>query len=287
MNISLFIIVFIIVVFIKNESKKNNKKTRKNKKPYFNNTSSYKKNLKPTNHKSQYNSFNKNHNQEKIVNTTKIAEHFNISARELNKIFEELEWIYKKDRWWLATELGEKQGAKEYYDVKRKTKYIKWDSSVKDNSELIDKISNKKPKQNDNKQETEKKMTNKEKKEKGDAYEAYIANFFREQGYVVWEHGKEKGVHDSSIDLIIKKEQCIFFVQCKNWDKWKINHKEVKATRTDVREYLKKNKILWNLIKDYNNKILYITPKECLTKSAYTYIKENSEIVEYQVIPIK
>jgi len=214
-----------------------------------------------------------------ITNTTKIAEHFNISARELNKIFEELEWIYKKDRWWLATELGEKQGAKEYYDVKRKTKYIKWDSNVKNNNELINKISKK--------QKIKQKITNKEKKEKGDIYEEYIANFFREQGYVVWEHGKEKGVQDSSIDLIIKKEQYIFFVQCKNWDKWKINHKEVKATRTDVREYLKKNQVLWNLIKDYKTKILYITPKECLTKGAYTYIKENNDIVEYQIIPKK
>ena len=125
------------------------------------------------------------------------------------------------------------------------------------------------------------------KKEKGDIYERYIANFFKKQGYSVWEHGKEKGKEDKSIDLFIKKENFIYFVQCKNWETWKINHKEVKATRTDVREYLKENKDFWNLIKNYNMKILYITPKECLTKGAYTYIKENSNVVEYQVIPIE
>ena len=54
-----------------------------------------------------------------------------------------------------------------------------------------------------------------------------------------------------------------------------------------VREYLKNNKEFWNLIKDYQMKILYVTPKKCLTKSAYKYIEENKEIVEYQVIPIK
>jgi restriction system protein len=126
-----------------------------------------------------------------------------------------------------------------------------------------------------------------EKIKKGKEYEEYIAKFFREQNYTVWEHGKEKGKKDSSIDLFIKKDKYIYFVQCKNWENWKINHKEVKATRMDVREYLKENKEFWNLIKNYEMKILYITPKECLTKGAYTYIQENKNIVEYQVIPMK
>lgn len=130
-------------------------------------------------------------------------------------------------------------------------------------------------------------MTRKEKKEKGDMYETYVANFFKKSGYTIWEHGKEKGVKDSSIDLIVKKEQYIYFIQCKNWETWKINHKEIKATRTDIREYLKENQIFWKLIKDYKYKLLYVTPKECLTKGAYEYIKENNDIVEYQVIPIE
>lgn len=122
---------------------------------------------------------------------------------------------------------------------------------------------------------------------KGKDYEEYIANYFRENGYYVWEHGKEKGVKDSSIDLIIKNEEYIYFVQCKNWEKWKIDHKEVKATRTDVREYLKSNEEFYNMIKNYKQKILYITSKDCLTKGAYTYIEENREILEYQVIPME
>ena len=279
MNIALFFIIVIIIILIKLEftkvlkqkKKPNRKKSQKKKQKEY----------KLKYHKSQYDSFYKN--QEYTMNTTKIAEHFNISARELNKIFEELQWIYKKEKWWLATELGEEQGAKEFYDVKRKIKYIKWNKEIINNNTLIEKIKQKTTKAAQNKS----KLTNTEKKQKGDIYEEYIANFFKEQGYTVWEHGKEKGVHDSSIDLIIKKDKFIYFVQCKNWDKWKINHKEVKATRTDVREYLKNNKILWDLIKDYQSKILYVTPKECLTKSAYTYIKENNEIVEYKIIPMQ
>jgi len=34
-------------------------------------------------------------------------------------------------------------------------------------------------------------------------------------------------------------------------------------------------------------KILYVTPKECLTKSAYKYIEENKEVIEYRIISIK
>ena len=272
-NLIIFLIFILFIIYIQ---KKIEKETKKN---------SYKKYKKK-----QHKTTQTKQKKEKKMNTTNIAKHFNISARELNKIFEELQWIYKKDRWWLTTKLGKEKGAKEYYDVKTKTKYIKWEPSIKNNTELINKIYNKKPKQNENigygnfQQKT--KITNTEKKEKGNEYEKYIADFFRKQNYYVWEHGKEKGVKDSSIDLIVKKDKYIYFVQCKNWEKWKINHKEVKATRMDVREYLKKEKNLWNLIKDYQSKILYVTPKECLSKSAYTYIKENSNIVEYQVIPI-
>ena len=226
------------------------------------------------------NSYEKEDNKH-MISVTEVANHFKISPKELNKIFQELEWIYKKDKWWIANEIGKKQGAKEYYDTKRKTKYIKWNSQIKNNIELINKIHSKDIKP------YERKTSNQDKKNKGNSYETYIANFFKAQGYYVWEHGKEKGVKDSSIDLIIKKDKYIFFVQCKNWEKWKINHKEVKATRTDVREYLKKEKEFWNLIKSYNPKILYVTPKRCLSKSAYTYIKENSDIVEYKVIPIE
>jgi hypothetical protein len=159
--------------------------------------------------------------------------------------------------------------------------YIHWDIKIKNNLELINVIENLET----NKIKT-RKMTKREKKIKGDRYETYIASFFKENGYYVWEHGKEKGNEDNSIDLFVKKEECIYFVQCKNWETWKINHKEVKATRTDVREYLKENKEFWELIKKYKMKILYVTQKECLTKGAYTYIQENNEIIEYQVIPM-
>jgi len=230
-----------------------------------------------------------NYNQTKATyqSTTDIAVFFNIKANELNQVFTKLKWAEQSGKWWIATARGRANGAKQEYNKKTKIKYVSWDTSVKMNNELIKEVTEfKNATKTVKAKEKPKRMTQAEKKEKGDSYEEYVSNFFREQGYYVWEHGKEKGMLDSSIDLFVKKSRYVYFVQCKNWEKWKIDHKEVKATRTDIREYLKTNKELFQLIKHHELKILYVTAKECLTKSAYKYIEENSDIVEYQIIPV-
>lgn len=226
-----------------------------------------------------------------LKTSTEIAKHFDISKNDLEAIFIKLGWIEQKGAWQTATEKGLKNGAEQKYNARTKQKYVMWNEEVKRKYEIIEAagdIKNKTDKKETVQEEitVKKRMTKAEKKEKGDEYERYIANYFRENGYIVWEHGKEKGVQDSSIDLIIKKEEYFYFVQCKNWENWKIDHKEVKATRTDVREYLEKNESFNNLVKNYKRKILYVTSKNCLTAGAYTYIEENKEILEYQVIPM-
>ena len=212
------------------------------------------------------------------MSVTDIAVFYNIEPAELNKIFIKLKWAEQSGKWWVATQLGFKKGAKQEYNTRNKVKYIIWKNSIKKNFELIQEV---------NKLKENNKSKNMTTKEKGDKYEAFVADFFRKQGYYVWEHGKEKGVKDSNIDLFVKKEKYIYFIQCKDWKTWKLDHHKVKATRTDVREYLKVNQEFWKIIKNYELKILYITSKECLTKGAYTYIQKNNSIVEYQVIPIE
>jgi len=226
----------------------------------------------------------------KYLKSSELAENFKITTQQINEIFLKLNWETKEGKNWIITQQGVTAGGKQFYY--KGSKYIKWNDEIKNNFHLkeackvfIEKKENK-PSIAEEKTKPKNKMTNKEKKVKGDKYEAFVANYFREQNYYVWEHGKEKGVLDSSIDLIVKKEKLIYFVQCKNWESWKINHKEVKATRTDVRDYLEKEKTFWQLIKNYQSKILYVTPKECLTKDAYMYIKENQNLVEYQVVPM-
>jgi hypothetical protein len=244
-------------------------------------------------------------NKPTYMNATEIAKHFDISAQELNKIFEELNWAKKEERWWIATKIGISKGAEQKYNPRNKQKYIVWDNSIKKNYEIIQKVRDLKsdheigitPKRRIIQEpgiirevgevpKRYKKLTNKEKKEKGDLYEEYVASFFRDMGYYVWEHGKEKGMKDQSIDLFVKKERTIYFIQCKNWESWKIDHKEVKATRTDIRDFIVKNSELKFIVQDYQTKILYVTSKYCLTPGAKKYIEENEEILEYQVIPL-
>jgi Holliday junction resolvase-like predicted endonuclease len=215
---------------------------------------------------------------------SEIAKSFNISARQLNEIFEELKWAEKQDRWWIATNLGQKNGAKQEYNPKNKQKFIKWESRVKDNKELIDAVKNKKNKTQAKKQKEVKKTTYQEKINKGMAYEEFVANHYKQLGYYVWEHGKEKGCKDNGIDLIAKKDKEIIFIQCKNWSatsSYKISHKELKSTRQDVSDYIEKNQIF----KNYNQRIVYILSNDVLHKSAYHYLEEYNDSIECQIIP--
>lgn len=77
----------------------------------------------------------------------------------------------------------------------------------------------------------------------------------------------------------------MYFIQCKNWDKWKISQRHIKATRQDVREFILKTPLFKEMLKGNESKILYVTSQECLTAGAWRYIQENKEIVDYQVIP--
>ena len=127
------------------------------------------------------------------IKATEIAKHFNIPIRKINKIFENLKWAIKEDKHWIATELGISAGAKQLNY--KGTKYIKWNTKIKNDFRLINAINYfKDDKKIDTTKEVKNKtLTKKEKKEKGDMYEAYVANYFRQQNYYVREYGKEKG----------------------------------------------------------------------------------------------
>jgi len=93
------------------------------------------------NDKKRKNKYQKNYsNNENYLSITEIANYFNIKPKHLNIILSELKWCYKSNKWWIATELGKIMGAKQYYNPKTKNKYIKWESSIKNDEELINKI---------------------------------------------------------------------------------------------------------------------------------------------------
>ena len=265
------------IVTKKDEPKSTKKKPTK--KSYINKSST--KNYKSTHIKQT----EKKKIMENTISTSQLAKHFNIKTKDLTQILINLDWIEQSGKWTILLRAGEQNGGKQEYNARTKQKYILWNEDTKNNFELKIEI---KKLQKITEQKKPKKITKQEKLEKGARYEAYVAEFFRKQGCYVWEHGKEKGVKDSNIDLFVKKEKCIYFIQCKDWATWKIDHNKVKATRMDISEYLETNKNLKSLLENgYAYKILYVTSKECLTKGAYTYIKEHSDIVDYQVIPIE
>jgi restriction system protein len=209
-----------------------------------------------------------------FLTVTEVAKHFKIEASELNNIFSNLKWAIKEDRWWIASEIGIKLGAKQEYNTKSKVKYIKWDKSIKGNFELIQSVNNFKN------HKPIKKYTN---VEKGYLYEKYIAEHYTRLGYFVWEHGKEKGRLDQGIDLIVKKDKEIIFIQCKNWKqntRFKIDHVRIKASRAEARQFMLNNP----LFKGYNNKFRYTISNDCMHPSAIKYIEENNGLFDYEVI---
>ncbi len=210
------------------------------------------------------------------LTVTQIAQHFKIEPVELNNIFASLKWSYKKDKWWIAAEQGIVKGAKQFYHSASKTKYLKWDESIKKDFELIQAV--KVFKEN----HQFKAITP---KEKGNRYEAFIAEHYRRLGYVVWEHGKEKGRKDRGIDLIVKKGKEITFIQCKNWKentRFKIDHKEVKASRTEARAFMKENPLFIG----YKVKFRYTLSSNCIHSSAIKYIEETKGLFDYEILPM-
>ncbi|MBU1643050.1 restriction endonuclease [bacterium] len=119
---------------------------------------------------------------------------------------------------------------------------------------------------------------------KGNAYEEYVAEHFKAQGYTVAEHGKINGVADKSIDLILKKEREITLVQCKNYKadtSYKINHEKIKAFVGETAFYLQDNPMYGS----YTLKLLYVVSNPVLERSAISFINSHAEKIAYLHLP--
>jgi Holliday junction resolvase-like predicted endonuclease len=119
---------------------------------------------------------------------------------------------------------------------------------------------------------------------KGNAYEEYVAEHFKAQGYTVAEHGKINGVADKSIDLILKKEREITLVQCKNYKAdttYKINHEKIKAFVGETAFYLQDNP----MYERYTLKLLYVVSNPVLERSAINFIENHADKISYLHLP--
>ena len=122
-----------------------------------------------------------------------------------------------------------------------------------------------------------------EKKTRAVLYTEYIADHYRGLGYSVTEYGKEHDLENNTIDLIVKKDDEVIFIQCKEWDKnnlHKIGDKEIKILRIDTYDFLEKNPIF----KTYKIKMRYILSENFIGSSAISYIDKCKDDISYEVI---
>jgi len=119
--------------------------------------------------------------------------------------------------------------------------------------------------------------------EKGQNYEEFIADIYRDRGYHVIEHGKIMGRKDGGIDLIATKEDETILIQCKNWKEsgqWRIRQHHIKALRTDARDFIEKHPEF----KKPKLKARFVLSGRILDKGAWRYLKETENIVDYEII---
>ena len=119
----------------------------------------------------------------------------------------------------------------------------------------------------------------KEYKIKGEEFEKFVGNNFKNKGYQVIFHGLEKGKKDKGIDLICTKDNTIILIQCKNWKAQgrKIKHTHLKEFLGNCTVYEKEKNLLNNDIQR-----IFITSNYILDKCAKKYLEKNT-IVQYEV----
>ena len=66
-----------------------------------------------------------------------IANYFEISEREINKIFEKLRWLEKKEKYWKVTEKGKQKGGIEAFNFKQGISEPLWNIKIVHEKALI------------------------------------------------------------------------------------------------------------------------------------------------------
>ena len=287
-----------ITIYIKT-NQKNNKSTNKSfHKPYnenwkeetiLKNQKAYKTSHKRSMSKvktmeyAMYNKYKKQYNQVvgDLITIKDIAKHFKTTQKNITKILEELSWIEIKEKWVLTTIKGNFNGARQKYNTQTKMKYVLWEDDILENEELLKKLKKMTPKK-----QTSMKTTYKEKIDKGQEYEEYVAKVYRSRGYHVSEYGKQQGVLDHGIDLIAKKQKEIVLIQCKNWNengKWEIKHKDIKAFQTDARTFVEDKPLLRSCLLTAR----YTISGNFIHPSAIKHIEEMKKLgkrVDYEIV---
>ena len=121
-------------------------------------------------------------------------------------------------------------------------------------------------------------------KQKGDEYEFFVANLYKDDGYKIYMNGYNHGVKDEGIDIIAYKGNEALLIQCKNW-KNPPKQRDLKVFIADCDLYIQKNQ---KFLK--NKKIRKIFATSCMELDGgvgiylQKYNSANSVKIEYKQI---
>lgn len=197
------------------------------------------------------------------LSALQVAQHFNIEATKLNKILQKLKWIEKEyDIWWIATVLGKKNGAIDKIHHNHKIKYVHWSPEILENKVLNLAIQQ---------------YLHTYKNDR--AYKNFIAKYYLQQGYTLWNHTEDKGLDDKNIHYIAKKNRDIILIHCRSHP-IDITLEEIKTFQQQKKAFISENPIF----SDYDVKLLYNMSGFFLTEDAFWYIHEHSSTISYQIL---
>ena len=109
-------------------------------------------------------------------------------------------------------------------------------------------------------------------------YSTFVATYYRDKGYVVWEYSKEKNLTNHALNLVIKREKDIFFIDCQS-NIHEITLENILEFENIGAEFVAQ----YALFKNYNILYLYICSEDKFTQKASAYIEDNSHI-SYEIL---
>lgn len=199
------------------------------------------------------------------ITCTELAYHFRIEPRQLNQILTNMGWIKKKHFiWWIATELGKKNGAKEYVANYSNLSYVYWHKDIMQNEELLYTI-----------EKTVRSYI------ENSLYEEFIKEYYTQQEYTVWHYAKDKKHCDKNknITLVAKKNREIILIHCRD-NQLDISVDELKSFQKQRDEFKVANPVFAN----YDLKLHYCMSGFFMTEEAFEYAEDFQDNISYEVI---
>ena len=198
------------------------------------------------------------------ITITELARYFRIEARQLNQILTTMGWIKKKHFiWWIATELGKENGAKEYVANYSRLSYVYWHKDIMENQELLYTI-----------EKTVRSYL------ENSLYDEFIKEYYIQQGYTVWHYSKEKQEDkNENITLVAKKDKKIVLIHCRD-NQLDISVQELKNFQKQRDEFKVANPVFAN----YDLTLHYCMSGFFMTEDAYEYAEDFKDEISYEII---